>query len=93
MKVISNTSPLSNLAAIGEVELLRVLYGQVLIPEAVYRVTVPGAQPGAVEVNTLDWIVRQACQRVDLVQALRGELDAGEAETITLLWRQVRTCS
>ena len=35
MVVVSNTSPLVNLAAIGQGELLGVLYGQVIIPPAV----------------------------------------------------------
>jgi len=35
--VVSNTSPMTNLAAIGQVALLRQLYGVVYIPEAVYR--------------------------------------------------------
>ena len=33
MIVVSNTSPLTNLAAIGHFELLGLLYGQVNIPE------------------------------------------------------------
>ena len=37
MIVVSNTSPMTNLAAIGQVALLRQLYGVVYIPEAVYR--------------------------------------------------------
>ena len=37
MIVVSNTSPMTNLAAIGQVALLRQLYGGVYIPEAVYR--------------------------------------------------------
>ncbi len=37
MIVVSNTSPLSNLAAIGKLELLQQLYGKVFIPPAVYQ--------------------------------------------------------
>lgn len=33
MIVVSNTSPLTNLAAIGQVDLLRQLYGEVHIPD------------------------------------------------------------
>ena len=62
MIVISNTSPVVNLAAIGQLELLRQLYGRVIIPQAVYEeiVIVGAGQPGAVEVEASDWIeVRQ----------------------------------
>ncbi|MEZ8220139.1 hypothetical protein GG496_000306 [Candidatus Fervidibacteria bacterium JGI MDM2 JNZ-1-D12] len=37
MKVVSNTSPIMNLALIGRLDLLRTLYKQLLIPEAVSR--------------------------------------------------------
>ncbi len=35
MRVVSNTSPLSNLAIIGRLELLQRRYGQILIPAEV----------------------------------------------------------
>jgi hypothetical protein len=35
--VVSDTSPINNLAAINYLHLLHQLYGTVLIPEAVYR--------------------------------------------------------
>jgi len=35
--IVSDTSPINNLAAINQLELLRQLYGTVIIPEAVYR--------------------------------------------------------
>ena len=34
--VVSDTSPITNLAAIGKLDLLRELYKTVIIPEAVY---------------------------------------------------------
>ena len=37
MIIISNTSPISNLAAIGQLTLLQQLYGKVIIPQAVYQ--------------------------------------------------------
>ena len=49
MTVISNASPLINLARIGKLDLLHELYGDLIIPEAVWHeVVVEGAsQPGA----------------------------------------------
>ena len=48
MIVVSNTSPITNLAAIGQLEMLQQLYAQVLIPQAVYgELTFGGViQPG-----------------------------------------------
>ena len=37
MIVVSDTSPITNLAAIGQLDLLRQIYGQVVIPEAVFQ--------------------------------------------------------
>jgi predicted nucleic acid-binding protein len=86
MKIVSNASPLISLARIGQLEILQRLYGELTIPEAVWReVVVEGAgQPGAKEVETASWIQVQPATNRDLVQALRQELDAGEAEAIAL---------
>jgi len=83
--VVSNTSPITNLAAIGQLDLLRQLYQQIVIPEAVYReLTASSSQhPGAI-VQTLNWIATQAVTNQALVTALRLELDEGEAEAIAL---------
>jgi len=86
MTVVSNTSPLINLAWIGQLDLLRELYGKLLIPEAVWDeiVTQGIGQPGAEEVRTATWITINAVKNAHLVLALRQELDAGEAEAIAL---------
>jgi uncharacterized protein len=84
--VVSNTSPIINLAMVGELDLLQKLYSKITIPEAVRReIAIEGAgQPGASEVETLDWI--EVCQVVDrtAVALLQAELDDGEAEAIAL---------
>ena len=83
--VVSDTSPLINLAAIGHLDLLRALYGKVRIPNAVYReIDRFEEQPGADAVQSMDWIGVQSCPRPDLATALREELDAGEAEAIAM---------
>lgn len=41
-------------------------------------------QPGAAEALTADWILQRTPERHDVVAALRGELDQGEAEAIAL---------
>lgn len=83
--MVSNTSPIINLAAIGQLDLLRALYDEVLIPDAVYReIARFEEQPGAEAVQSMDWITCRSCPRPDLAAALRGELDAGEAEALAL---------
>lgn len=58
MIVVSDTSPITNLAAIGQLDLLRQLYKTIIIPQAVYdeMVAVNKIVPGAVEVQSLSWI-------------------------------------
>lgn len=86
MIVVSDTSPIINLAAIGRLELLRDLYGHVIVPEAVYHeVTVRGhGQPGALELQTWPWFEMRRVLDIALVSHLERELDAGEAEAIAL---------
>lgn len=86
MIVVSNSSPLVSLAAIGRLELLHELYGTIIIPQAVHHeVVIQGlGQPGAVEVRTLDWIACRDVGDPDMVTALEGRLDRGEAEAIAL---------
>lgn len=83
---VSNTSPLTNLAAIGQFDLLRQLYGGLLVAEAVWAELNAGgrAWPGREEVAGAAWIARRAAANRPLVTALRERLDPGEAETIAL---------
>jgi uncharacterized protein len=83
--VVSDSSPLIGLASIGHLELLRLLFGRVLIPEAVHReVTEDTGRPGAREVVAADWIeVRQIVDR-PLAEQFRTRLGLGEREAIVL---------
>ncbi|MEH2089622.1 DUF3368 domain-containing protein [Nostoc sp.] len=86
MIIVSDTSPINNLAAINHLHLLQQLYGTVLIPEAVYRELTDPNFPvaGAIEVQTFIWVQTRPVQDRTLVEALSNELDIGEAEAIAL---------
>lgn len=86
MIVISDSSPLLNLAIIDQLELLQQLYGTVVIPQAVYQeVVVNGAEmPGADTIEAASWIVVEEAKDRVLVKALQTQLDSGEAEAIAL---------
>jgi len=86
VSIVSNSSVLINLALIGRLELLRELYTELTIPEAVWHeVVVEGAgQAGADTVKDATWIKTIAVTNKELVRALQEELDAGEAEAIAL---------
>lgn len=86
MIVVSDASPLIALSAVGRLDLLHQLYGEILIPAFVGEEILRGApeQPGAVEVRTADWISVRAVSDSGLVRILERELDRGEAEAIAL---------
>jgi uncharacterized protein len=86
MMVVSNSSALINLSRIGKLTLLRDLYTEVHIPEAVWQEAVVSGegQVGANEIKIAPWIRTERVKNVGLVKALRQELDAGEAEAIAL---------
>ncbi len=87
MIIVSDTSPITSLAAIGQLDLLRELYSKILIPEAVYQELTGTATlvPGSREVKTVEWIeVRQVTNRPLIVTLLEQQLDEGECEAIAL---------
>src|SRR5437016_5367721 len=86
MMVVSDSSPLISLAAVGRLELLRDLYGAITIPRAVYQEVAmqDPARPGVLETQTFDWITCEAIVDPSIVTALQGRLDDGEAEAIAL---------
>jgi predicted nucleic acid-binding protein len=91
MIVVSNTSPLTNIAAIGHFDLLRLLYQQIHIADAVWDELHADKQqwPGTLEVNQAAWIKRTSVHNHALVVALQRDLDRGEAETIALAIEQI----
>jgi predicted nucleic acid-binding protein len=86
MIVVSDTSPITNLSAIQHLDILRQLYGELIIPGAVYdeMVNLEYDVPGTKEVQTLSWIRTRQANNRSLVAELRSEIDAGESEAISL---------
>jgi hypothetical protein len=87
MVVVSNTSPLSNLAIVGRLALLRDQFGVVLVPSAVRRELIQLRHPVATEL--LDQAFRDGwLQATSLLQPAPGYLGAGlhagEAEALAL---------
>lgn len=88
MLVVSNTSPILNLAIIGQLELIYQQFRQVQIPLAVLsELKVQENRPGSKEIQAalnVGWIEVQAVSSQLSVQLLQQTLDRGEAEAITL---------
>ena len=84
MIVISNTSPVINLAAIDKVELIKQLYDKIYIPEAV-NIEIRkcgGSNFPLVDIYNLEWIDIIPISNKKLFTSLNMELDYGESEAI-----------
>jgi hypothetical protein len=88
MRVVSNTSPISNLAIIGRLDALSRQFGKVSIPGAVESELgrlehVPGRRAIEQALQT-GWIQVEVVTAGDLARNLASTLDEGEAEAIAL---------
>ena len=86
MLVVSNTSPITNLSAIGKLHLLQELYGEIIISSSVFKELTQWGDsiPGAVEVKTFNWIKVKSIDNLNFVQLLKNQLDEGESSVIAL---------
>jgi uncharacterized protein len=86
--VISDTSAITNLAAIQHLHLLPQLYSQVTVPEAVYRelADIDPPVPGTLEAQSAVWLQVRQVTDLRVVERLQNEarLDPGESEAIAL---------
>ena len=85
-RVVSNATPLINLARVQRFELLKHLYGHIIIPPVVYEEVVISGQDrdGSRDVRTAAWISRMSPKDQLAVAALTSQLDRGEASAIIL---------
>lgn len=86
MIIISDSSPLSALAQMGELDLLRILYGRVVIPETVLRECNHSRSPaGLVELLGRSDCFIEVVPDPPLLAETR-DVDPGEAAAISLAW-------
>ncbi|MFL6194451.1 MAG: DUF3368 domain-containing protein [Thermoanaerobaculia bacterium] len=85
MIVVCDASPIIGLSSVRQLDLLRQLYTEIVIPESVAREIVAGwGRSGFEDVLRSDWIKIKTVGDSVLRRALGGELDSGEAEAIAL---------
>ena len=88
MPVVSDTSPISNLAIIGRLEVLRTRFEKIWIPTSVEAELVNlshSAARAAIEDGLREgWIVSRAILDSATIRLLTASLDRGEAEAIAL---------
>ena len=88
MPVVSNTSPILNLAVIDRLSLMREQFTTVAIPKGVLKELRVGENlPGSKKIlDALEakWLQVEEIQDTAMLRILKRELDAGEAEAIAL---------
>lgn len=86
MIIVSNTSPISNLAKIGRLNLLQNIYSKIVIPTAVYNelTDVGAGNIVTTAVQKANWIETKQVINQTMVISLQNKLNDGEAEAIAL---------
>jgi predicted nucleic acid-binding protein len=88
MPTVSNTSPISNLACIGRLDLLRDQFSSIWIPEAVQAeldsIPDPAVRQAIEQAQAQGWLELRLTSDAKLVNLLKVELHSGEAEAIAL---------
>jgi hypothetical protein len=86
--VVSDTSVINYLAAVGQAELLRFEFGEIFIPPAVWReLHAQPTLPGTVAADSAresGWLVIRQPKPSEILNQLFADLDPGEAEAIAL---------
>ena len=83
MIVVSDTSPISNLLQVGEIDLLRQVFGKIVIPTEVF-VEICRIESHKEFLIKQDWIKTATLSDTNLKNSLLNNLDSGEAEAIAL---------
>jgi uncharacterized protein len=83
MLIVSDTSPITNLLQIGHLDLLKQVFGQVVIPKTVYKELGELPQQQLV-IDGQSWLTVLAARSQEVISFLTEELDPGEAEAIAL---------
>jgi predicted nucleic acid-binding protein len=86
MIVVSDTSPLSCLIKTKNLFLLERLFGEIIVPPAVYRETLElkSFKIDLSEFESASWIKKYSPQNLDKLKDKLSSLDEGEAEAIAL---------
>lgn len=86
MIIVSDTTPISELAKVEYLDLLPQLFGKVVIPQSVFNELQIGQHPAAFIVQNLAWLEVVTVDNQQLVEELQNSfnLHNGESEAITL---------
>jgi predicted nucleic acid-binding protein len=86
MIIVSNTTPLSELAKVGKMHLLQEIFGRVIIPQQVYNEVTVGDHPAVEQVQSATWLEIRTIVNQEKIINLQEQtgLDLGESAAIIL---------
>ncbi len=83
-RVISNTTPIITLLTISKLELLKELYGKIIIPQGVFEEIEEGKNKDYyTDLSLIDWVEIKSISDREPLKYI-NDLDKGEAEVIVL---------
>lgn len=84
MSIVVNSAPLISLAILGQLDLLRTILGEVIVPRAVYDevITRGKDKAGYKDLADVPWFQIAEVGHQELKRSIMVELDEGEAEVI-----------
>ena len=84
--IVSDSGPIIAFSRIGRLEILKSLFGQVVVPIGVYEeLVINGAgRPGSAEVRRSSWIQRGQVRNPEGMKEFSASLHRGEREAIVL---------
>lgn len=83
MLIVSDTTTITNLWQVGQIHLLEQLYGQIIVPLAVWKELIILPEQASF-LQKLDWLQVKVPQDRQMIAKLLEGLDLGEAEAIAL---------
>jgi predicted nucleic acid-binding protein len=83
--IVSDTTPLSELAKVDKLNLLHDIYGKIIIPEEVYQEVTTGTHPAANLVQIANWIERRTISSSEKVSTLKTITNLGWGECAAMI--------
>lgn len=91
MVVVSDTTTISNLFLINKLDILEKLFGEILIPKAIFR-ELEKLEESNISIEftrNQTWIIITDVENRSFVEILQINFDIGESEAITLQKRKI----
>ena len=85
MIIVSDTTPLSELAKVGKLNLLRDVFSKVIIPQEVYNEVTTGTHPAVNLVQSADWIEIISVQNSEKLSNLKKATNLGAGECAAMI--------